>query len=116
MNLTWKRHPVGTGKLRSGYANYSMLDGGVPTGIEVRWCGHPTATYRYWVRLNLDGDALPPGFEDAMGEGVGVATFRHVAEAKAAAERWLAETVALRRNADRIDGYDRDDLGESPDY
>jgi hypothetical protein len=21
-----------------------------------------------------------------------------------------------RRNADRIDGYDRDDLGESPDY
>ena len=22
----------------------------------------------------------------------------------------------LRRNADRIDGYDRDDLGESPDF
>lgn len=22
----------------------------------------------------------------------------------------------IQRNADRIDGYDRDDLGESPDY
>lgn len=27
-----------------------------------------------------------------------------------------AERRAARRNADRIDGYDRDDLGESPDY
>ena len=27
-----------------------------------------------------------------------------------------AETKAAKRNADRIDGYDRDDLGESPDY
>lgn len=24
--------------------------------------------------------------------------------------------AARRRNADRIDGYDRDDLGESPDF
>lgn len=27
-----------------------------------------------------------------------------------------AEQQVERRNADRIDGYDRDDLGESPDY
>jgi hypothetical protein len=27
-----------------------------------------------------------------------------------------AERAAERRTADRIDGYDRDDLGESPDY
>lgn len=26
------------------------------------------------------------------------------------------EESAARRNADHIDGYDRDDLGESPDY
>jgi hypothetical protein len=26
------------------------------------------------------------------------------------------EDLALRRNADHIDGYDLDDLGESPDY
>lgn len=27
-----------------------------------------------------------------------------------------AESRARRRNADHVDGYDRDDLGESPDY
>lgn len=27
-----------------------------------------------------------------------------------------AERRAEQRNADRVDGYDRDDLGESPDY
>jgi rubrerythrin len=27
-----------------------------------------------------------------------------------------AEARAERRSGDRIDGYDRDDLGESPDY
>jgi hypothetical protein len=28
----------------------------------------------------------------------------------------IAKARAERRNADRIDGYDRDDLGESPDF
>lgn len=31
-------------------------------------------------------------------------------------EQYEAETVHRQRIADRIDGYDRDDLGESPDY
>ena len=26
------------------------------------------------------------------------------------------ERMEIKRTADRIDGYDRDDLGESPDY
>jgi hypothetical protein len=30
--------------------------------------------------------------------------------------QWLAPGSAERRAADRVDGYDRDDLGESPDY
>lgn len=28
----------------------------------------------------------------------------------------MAQRTAAQRVADRIDGYDRDDLGESPDY
>jgi hypothetical protein len=31
-------------------------------------------------------------------------------------QMWEEEDRAARRDADRIDGYDRDDLGESPDY
>lgn len=29
---------------------------------------------------------------------------------------WFDDTLADTRDADRIDGYDRDDLGESPDW
>lgn len=29
---------------------------------------------------------------------------------------YIRESSSERRNADRIDGYDRDDIGESPDY
>lgn len=38
------------------------------------------------------------------------------AEARAARERYKAADRRRKRNADRVDGYDRDDLGESPDY
>jgi hypothetical protein len=30
--------------------------------------------------------------------------------------RFLQQQDALKRMADRVDGYDRDDLGETPDY
>ena len=36
--------------------------------------------------------------------------------ARWAAQREAAKDAADTANADRIDGYDRDDLGESPDY
>ena len=43
-------------------------------------------------------------------------TFPTKFAATEAMKAWQAEMAADRRDADRIDGYDRDDLGESPDY
>lgn len=41
---------------------------------------------------------------------------RKAAVKKAGVAQVNANLAAERRNADRIDGYDRDDLGESPDF
>lgn len=44
---------------------------------------------------------------------------KRMADAEKAARRSQRKTSrysAEQRNADRIDGYDRDDLGASPDY
>jgi len=59
-----------------------------------------------WVAAKLAYDgARKPG--DPL--GVGLPEGR-----KAFVETWGSN--AQKRNADKIDGYDRDDLGESPDY
>lgn len=40
-----------------------------------------------------------------------------IASLREAEARWAADAKALeQQEADHIDGYDRDDLGESPDY
>jgi len=36
-------------------------------------------------------------------------------DSRAEGEQTIAEMKATQKNADHIDGYDRDDLGESPD-
>jgi hypothetical protein len=65
------------------YADYEMLDAGKHTGIEVRWCRHPTALRKYWVLLS-DGSALEHQNLDGDSDGT-IAAFRTVAEAKLAA-------------------------------
>lgn len=74
-SLTWIRRPWP----RTGYADYDLAIAGEPTGVRVRWCGHPTALRKYYVRL-ADGRDL-----DIYDRG-GLSTFRTSAEAKAAAE------------------------------
>lgn len=53
-------------------------------------------------------DALDEGF---FGTG---ATILEISERQTDTD--TAERAAEKRNADRIDGYDRDDLGPSPDF
>lgn len=72
--VAWRRKPFH----RTGYAHYELLTDGRSTGVWVRWCGHPTATYKYWVQL-------------PRGAALGERAYRHVAEAKAVAEAWYAE-------------------------
>ena len=69
--LTWERHPCHYGK-----AHYQMLFDGEPTGWWVRWCGHPTAHYPYFI-------------EDANRNFYG--THRYVGDAKDAAEAFYQE-------------------------
>jgi len=62
------------------------------------------------MKLNLDGERMDYDFwrRQAAKE-----------DKRRSARRRREERIRLdaeRRNADRIDGYDRDDLGESPDY
>jgi hypothetical protein len=80
--ITWNRHAIVLPDGRNtGYAHYTMLDNGEETGIWVRWCGHPTALYKYFVRVK-NGTAL-----DIYDRG-GVSAFRTVGLAKAAAETY----------------------------
>ena len=50
--MIWKRHPVILGGRDTHYANYSALINDCTTirTVWVRWCGHPTATYKYFIR------------------------------------------------------------------
>jgi len=56
------------------------------------------------------------GTEETGKNLVEVARAAHQAEQELAARIRRAEMRRDQRNADRIDGYDRDDLGESPDF
>lgn len=53
---------------------------------------------------------LPDGYY-VVGEGYCIPVDSH-----ADGERMIAGMRAEKKNADHIDGYDRDDLGESPDW
>lgn len=53
-------------------------------------------------------------FYRSQGERVRSVYVEEIPAPATAADR--AQRAADRRNADRIDGYDRDDLGESPDF
>ena len=79
--MLWEREPVFIGEANTHYADYLMRDtGGRATGVEVRWCRHPTALRKYFVTLP-NGDWL----EHEMGS---CAAFRTVGLAKNAAEEW----------------------------
>ena len=43
--IGWKRYPVAF----ANKAHYALQLHGIASGIEVRWCGHPTAIRPYYV-------------------------------------------------------------------
>ena len=55
----------------------------------------------------------PDGIEDIVGE---YKSRREAREDRDRLSREEAEYQQHRRDADKIDGFDRDDLGESPDF
>jgi hypothetical protein len=69
--MTWTRHPCKAGNYDTHYAHYRNVE---CPHVWVRWCGHPTALWKYFVI----------GIEALEGQ-----TFRTVKEAKQAAEELL---------------------------
>lgn len=66
------------------------------------------------VNVDTSGLLRPLHLKDGwyvVGEG-----YLSPAKSRKDALRQIAEIKARKREADHIDGYDRDDLGESPDY
>lgn len=87
------------------------------------------------VALNGDGATIRYGHakrdivwtEGEAGDGAAAESYDHVAEVahqrigerhldRVVAGANIAAKVARNRIADRVDGFDRDDIGESPDY
>lgn len=74
--LSWERfrHPIVPSR-----ADYRLLLDGEPTGLWIKWCGHPTALRPYYLASERRSMELR--------------TFRTVAEAKAAAETMVAASA-----------------------
>lgn len=80
---------------------------------DVLFAIHDEDIPKFALRRFKFGDGSPAWIEDLFGNGHGCLYEERIAGYKT----WdCGDGESQQRTADHIDGYDRDDLGESPDY